>query len=81
MSLLELDEALQPESVRKRGISRLYGGPTVSEISERYDDEGSTGYLVRYDDESEGVVSYNNYMLPSKYLGLTPYLFVKLPFS
>ena len=68
-SLLQLGEALQPESVRKRGIAvvvhpveraweyRLYGGPVVSEIVERYDDGGFIEYLVRYDDESEEVVS------------------------
>lgn len=68
-SLLQLGEALQPESVRKRGIAvvvhpveraweyRLYGGPAVSEILERYDDGGFIEYLVRCDDESEEVVS------------------------
>ena len=76
MSLLDLGEALQPESVRKRGIAvvvhpveraweyRLYGGPAVSEIVERYDDGGFIEYLVRYDDESEDVVSCGSYMLP-----------------
>ena len=76
MSLLELGEALQPESVRKRGIAvvvhpveraweyRLYGGPAVTEIVERYDDGGFIEYLVRYDDESEDVVSCGSYMLP-----------------
>ena len=76
MSLLELGEALQPESVRKRGIAvvvhpveraweyRFYGGPAVTEIVERYDDGGFIEYLVRYDDESEDVVSCGSYMLP-----------------
>ena len=74
-SLLELGEALRPESVRKRGIAvvvhpvekaweyRLYGEPAVSEILERYDDGGFIEYLVRYDDESEEVVSWDIYML------------------
>ncbi len=68
-SLLELGEALHPESVRKRGIAvvvhpvesaleyRLYGEPAVSEIVESYDDGGLIEYLVRYEDESEEVVS------------------------
>ena len=68
-SLLDLGEALHPESVRKRGIAvvvhpvqraseyRLYGVPAVSEIVERYDDGGLIEYLVRYEDESEEVVS------------------------
>ena len=75
-SLLQLGEALQPESVRKRGIAvvvhpveraweyRLYGGPAVNEIVERYDDGGFIEYLVRYDDESEEVVSCGIYLLP-----------------
>lgn len=74
-SLLQLGEALQPESVRKRGIAvvvhpveraweyRLYGGPAVDEIVERYDDGGFIEYLVRYDDESEEVVSCGIYLL------------------
>ena len=74
-SLLKLGEALQPESVRKRGIAvvvypveraseyRLYGGPAVSEIVERYDDGGLIEYLVRYEDDSEEVVSRGNFLL------------------
>ena len=75
MSLLDLGEALRPESVRKRGIAvvvhpveraweyRLYGGPAVTEIVERYDDGGFIEYLVRYDDESEDVVSCGIHVL------------------
>lgn len=71
--LLQLGEALQPESVRKRGIAvvvhpveeaseyRLYGGPAVSEIVESYDDGGLIEYLVRYDDETEEVVSRSQF--------------------
>lgn len=72
-SLLDLGEALQPESVRKRGIAvvvhpveraseyRLYGEPAVSEIVESYDDGGFIEYLVRYEDESEEVVSRGSF--------------------
>ena len=68
-SLLKLGEALHPESVQKRGIAVvvhpveraweycLYEGPAVSEIVERYDDGGLIEYLVRYEDETEEVVS------------------------
>lgn len=75
-SLLELGEALQPESVRKRGIAvvvhpvdepseyRPYEGPAVSEIVEGYDDGGLIEYLVRYEDESEEVVSQGIYVSP-----------------
>ena len=75
-SLLELGEALQPESVRKRGIAvvvhpvdepseyRPYEGPAVSEIVEGYDDGGLIEYLVRYEDESEEVVSQGIYVFP-----------------
>ncbi len=71
-SLLELGEALHAESVRKRGIAvvvhpvekaweyRLHRGPAVSEIVERYDDGGLIEYLVRYEDETEEVVSRGN---------------------
>ena len=60
---------MQPESVRKRGIAvvvyhvetpseyRLYQGLAVSEIVEEYDDAGLIEYLVRFEDESEEVVS------------------------
>ena len=75
-SLLELGEALQPESVRKRGIAvvvhpidepseyRPYEEPAVSEIVEGYDDGGFIEYLVRYEDESEEVVSQGIYVFP-----------------
>ena len=78
-SLLQLGEALQPESVRKRGIAvvvhpveraweyRLYGGPAVSGIVERYNDGGFIEYLVRYDDESEEVVSRGIFLFPLIY--------------
>ena len=73
VSLLKLGEALQPASIRKRGIAvvvhpvenpseyRLYQGPAVSEIVEQYDDGGLIEYLVRFEDESEEVVSQGIY--------------------
>ena len=80
VSLLKLGEALQPESVRKRGIAvvvhpvenpseyRLYQELAVSEIVERYDDGGRIEYLVRFEDESEEVVSQTIYFVSMMYL-------------